>query len=66
MILSSIENVPEAGIEPARPCGQEILSLSWLPITPLGQMRTGRPGRESNPRIRDLQSLVLPLDDQAL
>lgn len=29
--------VPRAGIEPARHCWQEILSLSWLPISPPGQ-----------------------------
>ena len=27
--------MPEVGLEPTRPLGQEILSLSWLPITPL-------------------------------
>ena len=32
--LSSIL-VGQVGIEPTRPCGQEILSLSRLPITPL-------------------------------
>jgi hypothetical protein len=30
--------VPEAGLEPARPFGREILSLLCLPISPLGQM----------------------------
>ncbi len=29
--------VPEVGLEPTRHKWQEILSLSWLPITPLGQ-----------------------------
>ena len=28
--------VPQAGLEPARPCGQQILSLPRLPIPPLG------------------------------
>ena len=28
--------VPGVGLEPTRPKGQEILSLSWLPITPPG------------------------------
>ena len=27
--------VPEAGLEPAHPCGREILSLLRLPISPL-------------------------------
>ncbi len=26
--------VPRMGLEPIRPCGHEILSLAWLPITP--------------------------------
>ena len=30
--------VPGAGIEPARPCDREILSLLCLPISPPGQM----------------------------
>lgn len=30
--------VPEAGLEPARPCGQQILSLARLPIPPLGHV----------------------------
>jgi hypothetical protein len=29
--------VPETGIEPAHPCGRQILSLLRLPISPLGQ-----------------------------
>ena len=29
--------VPEAGLEPARPCGHRILSPVRLPISPLGQ-----------------------------
>ena len=33
---ASEKSVPEAGIEPARPYGQQILSLSCLPIPPLG------------------------------
>lgn len=31
--------VPKAGLEPARPEGQQILSLLRLPIPPLGQVR---------------------------
>lgn len=31
--------VPGAGIEPARPCGQGILSPLRLPIPPSGQTR---------------------------
>ena len=30
--------VPGAGIEPARPCEREILSLLCLPISPPGRM----------------------------
>ena len=30
--------VPGAGIEPARPCDREILSLLCLPISPPGQV----------------------------
>lgn len=30
--------VPEVGLEPTRHKWQEILSLSWLPITPLGHI----------------------------
>ncbi len=30
--------VPGAGIEPARPCDREILSLLCLPISPPGRM----------------------------
>ncbi len=29
--------VPEAGLEPARPRGRQILNLLCLPISPLGQ-----------------------------
>jgi hypothetical protein len=29
--------VPEAGLEPARPCDRQILNLLCLPISPLGQ-----------------------------
>ena len=32
----SLIMVPGAGLEPARPCGQEILSLSCIPIPPPG------------------------------
>jgi hypothetical protein len=32
--------VPEVGLEPTRPNGQEILSLSCIPISPLGQVST--------------------------
>ena len=31
--------VPGAGLEPARPYGQQILSLLRLPITPLGHKK---------------------------
>ena len=31
-----LKMVPEAGLEPAQPYGQQILSLSCLPIPPLG------------------------------
>ena len=31
-------NVPEAGLEPARPDGHKILSLACLPIPPLGHL----------------------------
>ena len=31
--------VPETGVEPARPCGQRILSPMRLPITPLRHIR---------------------------
>ena len=34
----NLKNVPEAGIEPALPYGKQILSLSCLPIPPLGQI----------------------------
>ena len=34
MIISLF--VPEAGIEPARPCGHRILNPARLPIPPLG------------------------------
>ena len=30
--------VPKAGLEPARPCGQQILSLLRLPITSFGRL----------------------------
>ena len=30
--------VPKAGLEPARPCGQQILSLLRLPIPSFGQL----------------------------
>ena len=33
-ILSEIEIVPRTGLEPAQPNGQQILSLSCLPISP--------------------------------
>ena len=36
--VMNLKNVPKAGIEPARPDGQQILSLSCLPIPPLGQI----------------------------
>ena len=32
--------VPLAGLEPAHPCGQQILSLPRLPIPPQGQAAT--------------------------
>ena len=34
--------VPQAGIEPARPFGQQILSLPRLPVPPLGQQEWWR------------------------
>jgi len=34
--------VPGAGIEPARPCEREILSLLCLPISPPGQRGSAR------------------------
>src|SRR5690554_1397640 len=37
--------VPGAGIEPARPCGREILSLLCLPISPSGHRRGKTEGR---------------------
>jgi hypothetical protein len=33
----ALELVPPAGLEPARPCGQQILSLPRLPIPPRGR-----------------------------
>lgn len=36
-VLFSLELVPGAGIEPARPFEREILSLVCLPISPSGQ-----------------------------
>ncbi len=33
--------IPQAGIEPARPEGQQILSLQRLPIPPLGHVLVG-------------------------
>ncbi len=35
-VKATIKSVPEAGIEPALPYGKQILSLSCLPIPPLG------------------------------
>jgi hypothetical protein len=37
--LGSLRRVPEAGLEPASPCGQWILNPSSMPISPLGQAR---------------------------
>ena len=68
--MSGFYVVPKVGLEPTRPCGQEILSLPCLPFHHSGRYRTAvlhlRPRAESNCRIRDLQSLVLPLDDAAI
>ena len=45
--------VPRAGLEPARPCGQRILSPQRLPIPPPGLRREKwRLGSESNRRPR--------------
>ena len=33
--------VPPAGLEPARPCGQQILSLPRLPVSPRGRVSGG-------------------------
>ena len=35
--LSNLGDVPRTGIEPALPCGNQILSLARLPIPPSGQ-----------------------------
>lgn len=60
--------VPEAGVEPARPDGQGILSPRRLPFRHSGggdsTVCLGIEWRrrwESNPRIRVLQTLALPL-----
>ena len=37
--FSILQSVPEAGVEPARPYGQRILSPLRLPIPPLGLKR---------------------------
>lgn len=31
--------IPQVGLEPTRPLGQQILSLSWLPVTTLRQTK---------------------------
>ena len=59
--------VPEAGIEPARPNGREILSLLRLPIPPFGHRHLKRTNRklikiwrlesESNRRTRSCSPL---------
>ena len=49
-----LPKVPRAGLEPARPLGQQILSLQCLPIPPPGQMVRRRP--DSNRRMTVLQT----------
>ena len=58
--------VPRAGIEPARPCDREILSLLRLPISPPRQAFSLRRGRELNPRMSVLQTEALPLRHHAI
>ncbi len=57
--------VLRAGLEPAPPNGEEILSLSCLPFHHPSIVHTLRPGRESNSRIGVLQTPTLPLGYQA-
>src|SRR6185436_13391598 len=40
----SLDLVPEAGLEPARPCGRGILSLLRLPVSPPRQRASGYSG----------------------
>ena len=48
MALESLKYlVPPAGLEPARPNGQQILSLSRLPISPQGHGADDRPAHRS-------------------
>ena len=49
-----LPRVPRAGLEPARPFGQQILSLQCLPIPPPGQLVRRRP--DSNRRMTVLQT----------
>jgi hypothetical protein len=49
--------VPGAGIEPARPCDREILSLLCLPISPPGRVITAEFVAE---RILSLYRQFLP------
>src|SRR5262245_33997041 len=39
MAISELRNMPEAGLEPARPCGHRILNPGRLPISPPRQER---------------------------
>jgi hypothetical protein len=43
--------VPLAGLEPARPCGQQILSLPRLPIPPQGHRAVRQSGRHHSRRF---------------
>lgn len=62
-VIEKDRMVPGAGIEPARPCGREILSLLRLPISPSGQHEAGAMSLARSP-VMGSHSSTESLQDQ--